>query len=92
MLRSADGETALKSKEEMSKTSALGATFGALTEKEKKELNITSGVKVKAIEPGKLKSPLSGVLFNERMTWKIGLWLMLRAGLTASTTCSNGRS
>jgi serine protease Do len=56
LLRSADGETALKSKEEMSKTTALGGTFGELTAKEKKELNITSGVKVKTIEPGKLKS------------------------------------
>lgn len=56
LLRSADGETALKSKEEMSKTTALGGTFGELTAKEKKELNITSGVKVKTLEPGKLKS------------------------------------
>jgi serine protease Do len=56
VLRSADGETSLKSKEEMSKTSALGATFVELTAKEKKELNISSGVKVKTIEPGKFKS------------------------------------
>lgn len=56
VLRSADGETDLKSKAEMSKTSALGATFAELTAKEKKELNISYGVKVKAIEPGKLKS------------------------------------
>ncbi len=56
LLRSADGETALKSKEEMSKTTALGGTFAELTAKEKKELNILSGVKVKTIEPGKLKS------------------------------------
>lgn len=56
LLRSVDGETALKSKEEMSKTTALGATFAELTAKEKKELNLSSGVKVKALEPGKLKS------------------------------------
>lgn len=56
VLRSADGATDLKSKEEMSKTAALGATFGTLTEKEKKELNINTGVKVKSIEPGKLRS------------------------------------
>lgn len=56
LLRSADGETALKSKEEMSKTSALGATFAELTSKEKKELNLSYGVKVATLEPGKLKS------------------------------------
>lgn len=56
VLRSADGETNLKSKEEMSKTSALGATFVELNAKEKKELNISYGVKVKTLEPGKLKS------------------------------------
>lgn len=56
LLRSADGETALKSKEEMSKTAALGGTFSELTSKEKKELNLSFGVKVKTLEPGKLKS------------------------------------
>lgn len=56
LLRSADGETALKTKDEISKTSSLGGTFGDLTEKEKKELNITQGVKIKSLEPGKLKS------------------------------------
>lgn len=56
LLRTADGNTDLKTKEEMSKTSALGATFGDLTTKEKKELSLTYGVKVKSIEPGKLKS------------------------------------
>lgn len=56
VLRSADGETSLKSKSEMSKTSALGATFAELTAKEKKELNIAYGVKVKTLEAGKLKS------------------------------------
>lgn len=56
VLRSAEGETSLKSKAEMSKVSALGATFIDLSSKELKELNITSGVKVQTIEPGKLKS------------------------------------
>ena len=56
LLRSADGETALKTKEEMSKTTALGGTFVDLTAKEKKELNLNAGVKVKTLEPGKLKS------------------------------------
>lgn len=56
VLRSADGDTSLKSKSEISKTNALGATFRELTSKEKKELNIQYGVKVKSLEPGKLKS------------------------------------
>ena len=56
LIRSADGETSLKTKEEMSKTSALGATFVDLTSKEKKELNISHGVKIKSLEPGKLKN------------------------------------
>lgn len=56
VLRSAEGETVLKTKEEMSRTSALGATFGELTASDKKALNITSGVKIKVLEPGKLKS------------------------------------
>ncbi len=56
LLRSAEGETALKTKAEMNKTTALGATFAELSAKEKKELNVSYGVKVKTIEPGKLKS------------------------------------
>ena len=40
----------------MSKTTALGGTFAELTAKEKKELNISYGVKLKTLEPGKLKS------------------------------------
>ena len=56
LLRSAEGKTDLKSKEEMNKTTALGATFEELTAKEKKELGIAFGVRVKIIEPGKLRS------------------------------------
>ncbi|MFM7668070.1 MAG: hypothetical protein ACKO7D_07770, partial [Bacteroidota bacterium] len=56
ILRNKEGETKLISKEEIGKNAALGATFVELTEKEKKELNITYGVKVKSIQPGKLKS------------------------------------
>ena len=37
-------------------TSALGANFQELTDKEKKELGLTSGVKVSKLTPGKLKS------------------------------------
>ena len=56
VLRSAEGQTTLKSKEEMSKTAALGAVFVELTSKELKELNINFGVKISSLEPGKLKS------------------------------------
>jgi Do/DeqQ family serine protease len=56
LLRNSNGETALLDKETISKNSALGATFVALTEKEKKELNITNGVKIKSINAGKLMS------------------------------------
>lgn len=56
VLRNSDGETDLKSKAEISKNSALGATFVPVTSKEKKELNISYGVKIKSLTPGKLKS------------------------------------
>lgn len=56
VLRNQDGDTQLLSKEEISKNYALGATFIELTDKEKKELNINYGVKVKTITTGKLKS------------------------------------
>ena len=56
ILRNQDGETGITSKDELNKNSALGATFVELTEKEKKALNISYGVKVKTITTGKLKS------------------------------------
>jgi S1-C subfamily serine protease len=56
VLRNQDGETQLLTKEEISKNNALGATFIELTDKEKKELNISYGVKIKSITTGKLKS------------------------------------
>jgi len=56
VLRNQDGETELMSKEEISKNYALGATFIELTDKERKELNINHGVKIKTINTGKLKS------------------------------------
>lgn len=55
-LRGKDGSVELASKEEINSHSALGATFTALTNKEKKELNITHGVKIVSIRAGKLKS------------------------------------
>jgi S1-C subfamily serine protease len=44
------------SKEEINKSQALGAIFTEMSDKEKKELNIAYGVKIKSIGAGKLKS------------------------------------
>jgi S1-C subfamily serine protease len=56
VLRNKDGQTKLVTKAEVKKNMALGATFVALSSKEKKELNISSGVKIKSLNSGKLKS------------------------------------
>ena len=56
VLRNKEGETTLVSKEEIKKNVALGATFAQLTDKEKKELNISYGVKIKTLATGKIKS------------------------------------
>lgn len=56
VLRNNEGETNLVSKEEVSKNTALGATFVPLSDKEKKELNVQYGVKIKSITTGKLKA------------------------------------
>lgn len=56
VLRNADGDTKLVSKEEVEKNVAFGATFRELTSKEKSELNINYGVKIKSLNAGKLKS------------------------------------
>ncbi len=56
LLRNSNGETALLDKATISKNTALGASFIALTEKEKKDLNLTYGVKIKSISAGKLMS------------------------------------
>lgn len=56
VLKNADGDTKLVSKEEITKTGALGAMFTELTPKEKKELNISNGVKIKSLNAGKLMS------------------------------------
>jgi len=55
ILRNSEGNTSLMNKNEVSKTSALGAIFVNLTDKEKKELNIAYGVKIKTLNAGKLK-------------------------------------
>lgn len=56
VLRNRDGETKLVSKEEIKKNVALGATFRTLTKKEKAELGINYGVKIKSLNAGKLKA------------------------------------
>ncbi len=56
LLRNKDGETSLVSKEEVKKNYALGATFRELTSKEKEELGIINGVKIKSLSAGKLKA------------------------------------
>lgn len=56
VLRNQDGETKLVSKEEIAKNVALGATFLELTSKDRKELNISNGVKIGTLNSGKLKS------------------------------------
>ncbi|RYM30810.1 PDZ domain-containing protein [Brumimicrobium glaciale] len=56
LLKNIDGNTDLTSKDELEKYSALGATFTELTKTEKKELNISNGVKISSISSGKLRS------------------------------------
>ncbi len=56
VLRNQEGETSLVTKEEIKKNIALGATFIELTDNEKKELNISYGIKIKSIGAGKLQS------------------------------------
>ena len=56
VLRNSEGETKLVSKTEILKNMALGATFSELTDKEKKELSLKNGVKIKSLNAGKLKS------------------------------------
>jgi serine protease Do len=56
VLRNSDGETSLQSKSQISKTYIHGAVFVSITDKEKKELNISNGVKIKTLNAGKLKA------------------------------------
>jgi serine protease Do len=56
VLRNSEGETSLMNKEDVIKNVALGAVFTPLSDKEKKELNISYGVKIKTLTAGKLKS------------------------------------
>ena len=56
VLRNNEGETKLVSKAEVSKNMALGAVFGEISDKEKKELSLKNGVKIKTLNAGKLKS------------------------------------
>jgi serine protease Do len=54
VLRNSEGDTKLVSKEEVNKSVALGAMFEELSSKDKQELNINSGVKIKSLNAGKL--------------------------------------
>lgn len=56
LLRNSNGETELVDKATINKNTALGATFELLSDKEKKELNINYGAKIKSLTTGKLKS------------------------------------
>ena len=56
ILRNSDGDTKLVTKTEIQKNMALGATFIEATDKEKKELSIKNGIKIKTLNAGKLKS------------------------------------
>lgn len=56
LLKNIDGTTELKSKEEIEKYAALGATFRDLSNEEKKALNIDHGVKIESISTGRLKA------------------------------------
>lgn len=56
ILRNSDGNTDLLDKVAINKTTALGATFEALSDKELKEYNIKNGVKIASLSGGKLKS------------------------------------
>lgn len=55
-LRDKEGGVKLVSKDEIESHTALGATFEELTKEEKKELNVSSGVKISKISAGKLRS------------------------------------
>jgi Do/DeqQ family serine protease len=56
LLKNQEGNTELKTKEEVERFTALGAKFRELTKEELKELNIDHGVKIADINTGKLKS------------------------------------
>ena len=56
VLKNNEGNTELKTKSEVERYSALGATFSELTKAEKDELNIDHGVKISGISAGKLKA------------------------------------
>lgn len=56
LLKNIEGTTELRSREEIERYSALGATFSELSKEEKKELNIDHGVKITSISTGKLKA------------------------------------
>jgi len=56
VLKNNEGNTELKTKSEVERYSALGASFKELTKEERDELNIDHGVKIASISAGKLKA------------------------------------
>lgn len=56
LLKNQEGNTDLKTKEEVERYTALGAKFRELTKEELKELSVDHGVKIAEITTGKLKS------------------------------------
>lgn len=56
VLKNNEGNTELKTKSEVERYSALGATFTELTKEEMNELNVDHGVKITSLSAGKLKA------------------------------------
>jgi Do/DeqQ family serine protease len=56
LLKNNEGNTELKTKSEVERYSALGASFKELTKEERNELNIDYGVKIVSISTGKLQA------------------------------------
>ena len=56
LLKNMEGSTELKSKEEVEKISALGATFGEVSKEKMNELKLSHGVEITSITAGKLRS------------------------------------
>jgi S1-C subfamily serine protease len=55
-LKNKNGSTKIVKKEELSKHSALGATFKKLSEDDKESFGIQSGVKIESVNSGKLRA------------------------------------
>ncbi len=56
IMKNSDGTTGIVKKEDLSKKSALGATFHTMTSQELKPFKLTKGVQIVTLQSGKLKS------------------------------------